>query len=187
MATATSRVELSSLEIASSDTDLFFEIVNGQPVERPNMGAEADRIGVVLIGMIQAHAGGKVGLCFSGHCGYQSIFPADPKRLRFPDVSFIRSGRLPGDKPPRGNMEIVPDLIAEVVSPNDKAEDVEQRLTDFLGAGVPLAWMIYPQTKQVYVFHQGPAALRLGVGDVLEGDDVLPGFACPLKDLFAAI
>ena len=84
-------------------------------------------------------------------------------------------------------MEIVPDLFAEVVSPNDKAEEIEQRLTDFLRAGTPLAWLIFPKTRQVYVFHQGPAALRLGEGDILDGEDVIPGFSCPLKDLFAAI
>lgn len=187
MATATELGELPPLEIDSAESDLEFEVVNGQRVERPHMGAEADLIIVALIALIKSHAGGKLGLCFSGHCGYQGIFPNEAKRLRYPDVSFVRSGRLPGDKPPRGNMVIVPDLIAEVISPNDNAEDVEQRLTDFLMAGVPLAWMIYPQTKQVYVFHQGPTALRLGEGDVLDGEEVLPGFSCQVKDLFAGI
>ena len=187
MATVTSPVDVPELEFDLSGGDQLFEIVDGQLLERRNMGAESNQIGTVLAGKILDHAQGKLGLCFTGQCGYQKIFPNDPKRLRFPDVSFVRSGRLPGDKPPRGNMEIVPDMITEVVSPNDKAEDIEQRLTDFLRAGVPLAWIIYPQTKQVYVFHQGPASLRLGEGGMLEGEDVIPGFSCQVKDLFAAI
>jgi Uma2 family endonuclease len=188
MATVTSPVDVSELEFEPHDGGRPLEIVDGQLLERRDMGAEADAVGCILVGKIQAHAGeGKLGLCFAGQCGYQKIFPNDPKRLRYPDVSFVRSGRLPGNKPPRGHVEISPDLIAEVVSPNDTAEDIEQRLMDFLGAGVPLAWIIYPRTKQVYVFHQGPASLRLGEGDVLEGEDVLPGFSLALKDLFAAI
>jgi hypothetical protein len=47
--------------------------------------------------------------------------------------------------------------------------------------------MIYPLTRQVYVFHQGPAALRLGEADILDGENILPGFSLPLKDLFAGI
>jgi Uma2 family endonuclease len=187
MATASSLVEDPSIEFETSDGDQLFEIVDGQLMERRKMGAKSDRIGVILAGKIEAHAGGKLGLCFSGQCGYHKIFPNEPKRLRYPDVSFVRYGRLPGDEPPQGHMEIVPDLFAEVVSPNDKAKEIEQRLTDFLRAGTPLAWLIYPQTRQIYVFHQGPAALRLGEGDILEGEDVIPGFSCPLKDLFAAI
>jgi Uma2 family endonuclease len=188
MATVISLVDVSSLESDPSDGDRLFEIVDGQLQERPDMGAQSDRLGFFLACLIETHAGaGKLGLCFSGQCGYQKIFPHEPKRLRYPDVSFVRSGRLPGNKPPEGHMEIVPDLVAEVVSPNDNAVDIEQRLTDFMRAGVPLAWIIYPQTRQVYVFHQGPAALRLGEGDILEGEDVLPGFSLALKDLFAAI
>jgi Uma2 family endonuclease len=187
MATASSPVEIPSMESDPSDGDHLFEIVDGQILERRKMGAQADLIGFVLGSMIQAHSGGKLGLCFSSQCGYHRIFPTEPKRLRYPDVSFVRSGRLPGNKPPRGHVDIVPDLVVEVISPNDKAEEIEQRLADFLRAGTPLAWLIYPQTKQVYVFHQGPAALRLGEDDVLDGEDVIPGFSCPLKDLFAAI
>ncbi len=173
-------------EFIQSDKDYPYEIVEGQNVEKPRMGAEADRIIVTLIRIIEAQAFGKLGLCFSGHCGYQ-IFADDPTRVRYPDVSFIRFGRLPADKAPRGYVPIIPDLIVEVVSPNDKAENVDERLTDFLRAGVPLAWMIYPSSRQVYVFHQGPAALRLGEDDTLDGEGVLPGFTCSLKDLFASL
>lgn len=186
MSNTTTMLEPISEEFVRSDKDYLYEIVNGQNVEKPRMGAEADRIIVVLIQMIEAHAFGKIGLTFSGHCGYQ-IFADDAGRVRYPDVSFIRSGRLPGDKAPKGYVQLVPDLIVEVVSPNDKAENVDERLTDFLRAGVPLAWVVFPSSRQVYVFRQGPAALRLGEGDILEGENVLPGFACPLKDLFAAI
>jgi Uma2 family endonuclease len=186
MSTATERIEPISEEFVRSDKDYLYEIVDGQSLEKPRMGAEADLVIVELIAIIKGHAAGRLGRCFSGHCGYQ-IFADDPGRVRYPDVSFIRSGRLPGNKAPKGHVQVVPDLVVEVVSPNDKAENVDERLTDFLRAGVPLAWMIYPSSKQVYVFHQGPAALRLGLGDILDGEDVLPGFACPLNDLFAAI
>ncbi len=186
MATATEMIEPFLDTGISSDHCYYYEIDDGHPVEKPRMGAEADQIMVILIRMIEAFSSGKLGFCFSGHCGYQ-IFADRPKLVRFPDVSFIRSGRLPGNKVPRGYVDVVPDLVVEVVSPNDKAENVEQRLTDFLRAGVPLAWMIYPSTKQVYVFHQGPSSLRLGEGDSLDGEDVLPGFSCALIDLFAGI
>lgn len=186
MATATESTVAASDVLISSDNSDFYEIVDGQPVEKPHQGAEADWIIVTLIRMIESQGFDKLGFWFSGHCGYR-IFPQTPKLDRLPDIFFIRNGRLPGNKLPRGYVDVVPELVIEVGSPGDEAENVEQRLTDFLRAGVPLAWMVYPLTKRVYVFHQGSAALRLSEGDVLEGEDVLPGFSCALKDMFAGI
>ena len=66
-----------------------------------------------------------------------SIFPDDPNRVRFPDGSFFRSGRLPNDMLPRGHIRVVPDLVLEVVSPNDLAWEVDVKATGYLQVGVP--------------------------------------------------
>ncbi len=174
-------------EIPIPEGSRYAEIVDGRPVEKPLMGAATDHLMVCLI-MSMARAGlSNQGLFFGSTSGYQ-IFADNPRRVRIPDLSFIRKGRLPGNKPPRrGYLKIVPDLVVEFVSPNDNAENVEIRLNDFLTAGVPLAWMVYPATRHVYVDHQGTPALRLGPGDTLDGEDVLPGFACPVSELFASL
>jgi len=82
-------------EFIRSDKDYPYEIVEGQNVEKPRKGAEADRIIVTLIRIIEAQAFGKLGLCFSGHCGYQ-IFADDPTRVRYSiprPVRFLFSAR----------------------------------------------------------------------------------------------
>jgi Uma2 family endonuclease len=187
MATATSSLPAVFDEWLPSAEGVRREWVEGNWLERPSMGLEAALISTRLMYFLFGHVMSiKAGYCMSHECGYK-IFPHEPGRVRFPDGSFIRSERLEAGKIPRGHTQIVPDLIFEVVSPNDHAEDVEERLSDFIKAGVPVAWIIYPLTKQVYVFHQGPASLRLGEGDTLDGEDVLPGFSLPLKDLFAVI
>jgi len=165
----------------------YAEIIDGRPVEKPLMGVENSFLMMGLHELfIRAGARG-LGLFLGSDAGYQ-IFADNPRRVRIPDLSFVRNGRLPGNKPPRqGYLKVIPDLVVEFVSPNDKAENVEIRLNDFLTAGVPLAWMVYPATRHVYVYHQGTPAHRLGPGDVLDGEDVLPGFSCPVSDIFASI
>jgi hypothetical protein len=105
-----------------------FDLVDGHLVER-HMGAESSWIAQ----QVNRHLGNYVaasqgGLVLGLDCGYQ-IFPDDPNRVRFPDGSFIRRGRLPHDVPPRGHVRIVPDLLIEVVSPNDLAWEVEVKVT----------------------------------------------------------
>jgi len=120
-----------------------FDLVDGHLVER-HMGAEsswiAQQVNRRLGNDVAASQGG---LVLGPDCGYQ-IFPDDPNQVRFPDGSFIRRGRLPHDVPPRGHVRIVPDLLIEVVSPNDLAWEVEVKVTEYLRAGVPLLWVFYP-------------------------------------------
>ena len=162
-----------------------YELVNGQLVEKP-MGAEAGLVAAKVIFLLQLfvrdHGGG---LVFTSDAGYQ-VFPDDPNRVRKPDVSFICRGRLPNDRAPRGHLRIRPDLVVEVVSPNDLAEEVMARVADYLRAEVRLLWVIYPGARLVQVYRPGAASLATAA-DELRGEDVLPGFACRVEDLFAGI
>src|SRR5262245_29337182 len=74
-----------------------FELINGQLVERKR-GALAGWITITLAGLMDPFVkAGKLGYLFSESCGYQ-IFPNEPKRVRYPDGSFIAKGRLPGEQ-----------------------------------------------------------------------------------------
>ncbi len=163
-----------------------FELVDGHFVEKP-MGAEASLVGANAIRLLGAHIEPQeLGLLFGSECGYQ-IFAEEPSRIRKPDVSFIRRGRLHDDRPPRGYIRIPPDLALEIVSPNDIAEDVHGRLVAFLRAGVKLVWVAYPATKTILVLRpDGTAALR-SPADELSGEDVIPGFTCRVERVFAGL
>jgi Uma2 family endonuclease len=58
------------------------------------------------------------------------------------------------------------------------------KVRDFLNAGVPLIWVANPETCDVYVHRSDGTGALLKSGDVLDGGDVLPGFRCPVADLF---
>jgi len=160
-----------------------FDLVDGHLVER-NMGAESSWIALQINRYLGNYAEtSQQGLVLGPDCGYQ-IFPDDPNRVRFPDGSFIRSGRLPNDALPRGHIRVVPDLVLEVVSPNDLAWEVDVKVTEYLQAGVPLVWVFYPDTRSVAVYRSLDEVRVLTEADHLQGDPVLPGFSCPVADLF---
>jgi len=164
-----------------------YELIDGQLREKPPMGIEANLVALELLRRLGNHVSPqRLGFVTGMEGGYQ-IFPHEPRRVRYPDGSFIRAGRLPGNKPPRGHSKIVPDLVIEVVSPNDLAEEIDERLTDFLRAGVSRFWVVYPLTRHVQVYRRDGSGLRIGPEGALDGEDVLPGFSCPLAELFAVI
>lgn len=160
-----------------------FELIDGELVER-NMGAESSRIAQIINRRIDNYAEERnLGLVWGPDCGYQ-IFPDDPDKVRYPDGSFIASGRLPGDEPPRGHVRIAPDLALEVVSPNDLAWKVDEKVQDYLDAGVRLVWVVFPDTRAVFVYRPDADVKRLTPQDHLSGEDILPGFSVPVAELF---
>lgn len=163
--------------------DKGFEWIDGNAVEKP-MGAESGLVTANLtysLNLVVRPAG--LGYVFNSETGYQ-IFPGKPKQVRKPDLTFVARGRFPNDVIPRGNVRIPPDLAVEVISPNDIAEDFEERVDELMAAGVRLFWMVYPKTRSVWVLRKDGTANRLGATQDLSGEDVVPGFTCPVATLF---
>jgi Uma2 family endonuclease len=107
--------------------------------------------------------------------------------VRRPDLSFIRAGRFPNDELPDRKIEGAPDLAVEVISPTDIAEEVEQKLDEYLRAGTRLVWFVYLPTKNVWAYKPDGTAKLYRTADTLSGDDVLPGFSVPVAELFEGV
>jgi Uma2 family endonuclease len=159
-----------------------YELVDGILVER-KMGSESSLIAGIILTLLNNFIRGKrVGLVFGADCGYQ-CFPDAPDKVRKPDVSFVASGRLPGDRPPKGHTKIAPDLAVEVISPNDLAYEIEDKVAEYLAAGVKLVWVVNPASRTVRV-QAGPNGAILRSDDTITGGDVLPGFECRVAEFF---
>ena len=159
-----------------------FELDNGVVVEVPG-GAKASHIaGTLFTRVARRFLVDERGWAFPPGTGL-AIW-AGRNRVRKPDVTFVRNGRLPGNRLQEGWLTVVPDLVAEVVSPNDLVEDLERKLFEYREAGIPLIWVIYPSTRTAQILGTGRQRSELGPAGVLDGEDILPGFSLPLADLF---
>jgi Uma2 family endonuclease len=107
-----------------------------------------------------------------------------PKRMRIPDVSFIRWERFGTRKVPQEPVfRVVPDLAIEVLSKGNTRREMELKHQEYFQAGVRLVWYIDPRTRSATV-HTAPDQIEtLDENGLLEGRDVLPGFQVRLGDL----
>ena len=112
------------------------------------------------------------------------VLEHNPDTVLAPDVAFVRADRLPPKDERQGFLALPPDLVVEVASPLQSRPSVERKVAEYLDAGVPLVWVLWPKQQAVSVHRLGREMLLLGMGDVLDGEDVLPGFRLPLVDLF---
>lgn len=122
----------------------------------------------------------------TGSDGGYTIFPWAPGDVRMPDVSYISKARLPR-VPARGWVSVAPELAVEVVSPNDRFIDVESKARDWILAGVDLVWVVVPATESVQVWRKNGERAILRSGEMLSGEDVLPGFEVAVADLFREV
>ena len=141
-----------------------FELIDGRLVER-NMGAKSSYVATRLVNRLGAFCDKRGrGLVFQSDCGFQII---KPNRVRYADGSFIRKGRLPNNEPPDGHCRIAPDIVIEAVSPNDTAREIDDKVDEWLTAGVRLVWVVYPDTKHIYVHRANGTAMKPSAGDEL--------------------
>jgi Uma2 family endonuclease len=85
---------------------------------------------------------------------------------------------------PEGHIRLAPDLAGEVVSPNDLAYEIDEKVEEFLAAGTTLVWVINPATRTVRAHRADRPGVTLRADDELTGEDVPPGFRCNVADLF---
>jgi len=161
-----------------------YELAGGELIVMPPPGAFhgrfASRLDSRLRPFVEARALGEVFV----ETGY--LLRRDPDTVRAPDVSFVAAARIPtGGLPEEGFFPGAPDLAVEIVSPGDLDAEIQGKVDDYLEFGTRLVWVVRPKQRTVTASHPDGTARRLGMGDSLLGEDLLPGFIFPLSDLFA--
>lgn len=107
----------------------------------------------------------------------------NPDTVRAPDIAYVSRERYAGPMPD-GFPEFAPDLAVEVRSPRDHPAAVIAKVGEWLAAGGLLVWVVDPPRQQVVVYRANGSVTVVGLADTLSGDDVLPGFAWPVAELF---
>jgi Uma2 family endonuclease len=108
----------------------------------------------------------------------------DPDTVREPDIAYTSAARLPPGVRVRGYAEVVPDLVVEIVSPNDGRREVSDKARMWLRYGVRLVWVVQPDTYTVDAYEPNRAVVTLDEHGTLDGLDALPGFTCAVRDIF---
>jgi len=166
-------------ELLRLPRDQRVELVRGELVPRPpppggRHGGVTLKIGRVLADFVDQKSLGKVLV----ECGF--YLARNPDTVRGPDVAFY-----PGlASVPDGYLEVAPAIAVEVASPGQSAAHLEEKVQDFLAAGVLLVWVFYPRTRTVHRFHPEGQAQVLKADDILSADQLLPEFRHPVSDFF---
>jgi Uma2 family endonuclease len=157
-----------------------YELVDGEIRRLSPAGGPHGRVGVELSSRLNAHVkGARLGHVFDCSTGFRLT----GGNVRAPDVSFVSADRLP--QVPKGYVPIAPDFAVEILSPDDSPRYVLEKVGEYLQAGVRLVWVIDPEGQKAAVYRSLTDVREMTIDDTLDGERVLPGFRCVLRDLLA--
>lgn len=184
MTMSATQIQFTPDDVLRLQDEGLYELVNGKLVEK-RIGSLASRtalrIGKLLGNFLDASQAGE---------GYSEqtyqCFAHEPTLVRRPDISFIAASRL-GDVPEEGHIPIVPDLAIEVVSPNDKIYELDEKLADYRLAGVKSVWVVNPKHRTIRIHRRDHAYAELHDTETLIDESVLPGFSVAVKDLLPPV
>lgn len=157
-------------------------LVNGRVVPMapagPIHGTLELRLGAKLVAY--ADESGR-GVAMGGEVGIYTS--RDPDTVRGADALFISHERY-GRWDRGAFLDVAPELVVEILSPEDRPGEVTTKIQEYLAIGVDRVWLVDRRRRQVRI-HRSPEQVEtLEIGDTLRDEDILPGFSLPLSELF---
>ena len=179
----TRKTEVTPEELLAMPEGGHYELIDGELKER-RVSLLSNLVVAEITAILRNHCRSQyLGWILAAERGYQ-CFPWKPGRVRRSDVSFIRADRMSKERLSEGFCSIAPDVAVEVVSPNDRIWKLNQKVDDYLRAGVKLVWVVHPDIHAVQVFRADGSGSWLRASDELSGEDVIPGFRWRVEAFF---
>ena len=165
------------------DDGFRYELIRGKLSKRlpagQTHGQYAWNIGISLGGHAKANRLGKSYIADTGF-----ILETDPDHVRAPDFAFISNERLNEIGESDGFAQGAPDIAVEVISPNDRYTEVEEKVADWLNAGCRAVIVVNPRDRTVNLHRSPTDTITLTQSDTLQLDDIVPGWRMPIQDIF---
>jgi Uma2 family endonuclease len=159
------------------------ELVRGEVRVMSPAGSQHGRVAMQIgtrLSVFVADQG--IGTVYAAETGFK--LASDPDTVRAPDVAFVTRERADAVGDTEKYWPGAPDLAVEVLSPDDRYHEVEERVFDWLAAGCRMVVVVNPRRRAATIY-RSPSDIRLLTeNDAIDGSDVVPGWTLPLRELF---
>ena len=183
--------------IAKEVSDAFEKICAANPDLRLELSAKGELISLSPAGMETGDKNSRLisrfvvwnestnperGVVFDSSTGFRLPNGA----LRSPDVSWISSLKWKTIAPSERKKfaQIAPDFVLELISHSDTLKDTQDKMLEYINAGVKLGWLLNPQTKTVEIYRPLVEKQILVNPPTLSGENVLVDFTLSLEKIF---
>jgi Uma2 family endonuclease len=167
-----------------SQPGIRFELVKGELRRMTPAGFEHGAIALAVGSLLRQHVlSNGLGKTCAAETGF--LVSRDPDTVRAPDAAFVSNERLSEiSSDYKRYLPIVPDLVVEVISPNDTSKEVEEKAQFWIQAGSKMVLVIEPSTRTLRVIDDSSKITVLRDSDTFNAGDVVPGWQFEVAELF---
>jgi Uma2 family endonuclease len=165
------------------DDGFRYELVKGELKRMPPTGDEHGGVTMELAATLYQYVKlNNLGRVYAAETGFK--LESHPDTVRAPDIAFVSMERILAAGIVQGYRSGAPDLAVEVMSPSNTRRELAEKAKEYFAAGARLVWVVNPKLKIVTVYRSPSNVITLTEEDTLDGGDVIPGFQCPIAELF---
>ena len=191
--------------LATPEDDHLYELVRGKILRMPPPQGPHGRVEFRFAHLIESYLRARalaegwdgtdadardrlVGFGAGGEAGVRFGLSDDPDQTRGMDAAYLDPAQVRRylDAGASGYIREVPALVAEVISPSDRASYVDEKVADYLAGGARLVWLLDPVRRMVRVHRADGGSSTIAADGILSGEDVLPGFEVAVAQLIPA-
>ena len=167
--------------LAMRDDGFRYELVRGELRKMPFADHVHSERALAIGSSLLIHArANRLGRVYGADTGFELA----PDHVRAPDASFVRAERADAAQDSDGFFPGAPDLAVEVISSDDLYMDVEEKIADWLDAGATAVVVANPSGRTVEIRRSPTDVVVLNEEDVLEVQDVVPGWRMAVAEIF---
>ena len=168
---------------AMPDDGKRYELVCGELRMMSPAGGHHGRIAMRIGSMLEQHVRtNQLGEVFAAETGF--LLATDPDTVRAPDAAFVSADRFAQLEDVRGFVPLAPDLVVEVVSPNDSSSDVEEKANSWIHFGVRLVLVVDPANHSIRTYRDQASIDVFFTGDQVDVGDVVDRWTFEVDDVF---
>ena len=157
------------------------ELVDGRIVAMTPTGAAHGKIEARLARLLDEYVENRgIGWVLSGEVGI--VTKRNPDRVRGADIAFLTREQVTSI--PDGFLTVAPELVIEIVSPNDRWKDIRDKIDEYCAIGVKQVWLVEPQAQQILAYRSPTEAVRYRAGDRLPAAHSLSGLEIAVDQIF---
>ena len=177
--------EINSAEqlFKASENGKRLELQKGTLIVMSPAGSEHGRIASrILIRLGTYVEENDLGETFAAETGF--LIEQNPDTVRAPDAAFVSHRRLSETDPTSAYLALAPDLVVEVVSPNDSSSDIEGKAHQWLSAGTQIVLVADPKNETLRAYRSKSEIQVLHSGETFESGDVCKNWQLSVNEVF---
>lgn len=166
--------------LALPDSDVYYEFVDGQAVPKVSAKFFHSTLQFALCRLIREWCKGRGRVlpewAILLKCQGKDWAPV-------PDLTYISYERLPKNWRRNEACPAIPELVIEIISPDQTMQEFEEKAKDYLAAGVTRVWVIDPEAILIRSFFPDGSS-QIYTDNMRIVDELLPGLELTTRQIF---